>query len=72
MSQGKESKLMIVDWEIGQLYLNCLKKYSQEEALLKRYAKNISMMLAKKKDLYFFLGTTLEGHRRRFLYKSLY
>lgn len=60
---GKESTLMIEDWEIGQLYWNCLKGKSPSEAVdlvKKKYFNDF----AKSKDLYFFLGTTREWHQR--------
>ena len=33
--------------------------------LLKRLSKNIMMILQKKKNLHFFLGTTLKWHQKR-------
>ena len=61
---GKKSKLMIEDWEIGQLYLNCLKKYNAKEAIEKVRTKYIDDFVCTK-DLHLFLGTTWEWHRRR-------
>jgi len=60
---GRESTLMVEDWEIGALYWNCLKKTegNENEALglvKKRYLEDFS-----KKDLFLFLGTTLKFHR---------
>lgn len=60
----KKSKLMIEDWEVGQLYWNCLKKYSADEAVQKVKEKYLEDF-AKTKDLYFFLGTTREWHIRK-------
>ncbi len=64
--EGRVSKLMIEDWEIGQLYLNCLKVANgdREVALLKVRQKYEVEFLANK-DIYFFLGTTKEWHTRR-------
>ena len=64
-SNCKQRKLMITDWEIGQLYWKCLKnhKYNEELALLDVKMKYYDDF-AKKKDLYLFLGTTLEFHGR--------
>ncbi|MDA0782724.1 MAG: hypothetical protein PQ612_09740 [Rickettsiales bacterium] len=62
--KGKSSTLMIEDWEIGQLYLNCVKKYGEQEALEKveqRYMEEFTT----KKDLYLFLGTTYKWHIRK-------
>jgi len=59
---GKESTLMIEDWEIGMLYWNCLKqtKGNESEALelvRKKYIDEFS-----NKDLFLFLGTTRQFH----------
>jgi hypothetical protein len=61
-SSGKESKLQILDWEIGQLYWNCLKSTQDDEqvALEKVRQKYFDEFL--KTDLHFFLGTTREYH----------
>lgn len=60
---GKESSLMIEDWEIGQLYWNCLKTSNPEDAVTKVREKYFDNF-AKTKDLFFFLGTTREWHQR--------
>ena len=59
---GKKSKLMIEDWEIGMLYLNCLKSSNGDEkvAIAKVRKKYYEEFL--KRDIYFFLGTTLKHH----------
>jgi hypothetical protein len=61
---GAESKLMIEDWEIGQLYWNCLKRYGKDEAVDKVRQKYINDFV-RTKDLYLFLGTTYEWHIRK-------
>ncbi|GEM66259.1 hypothetical protein SF1_42410 [Sphingobacterium faecium NBRC 15299] len=61
--QGRKSRLMIEDWEIGQLYFNCLKKGDKKTALEKVREKYWSFF--KGRDIYFFLGTTMQWHRRR-------
>jgi hypothetical protein len=60
-----ERTMMIEDWEIGQLFWNCLKRYDGHDAeakacedVRKKYYDNF----AKTKDLYLFLGTTREFH----------
>lgn len=60
---GRESTLMIEDWETGQLYWNCLNKHNKDEAkacadVKKKYYDDF----AKTKDLYFYLGTTRNFH----------
>jgi hypothetical protein len=59
----KERKLMIEDWELGQLYWNCLKKANGDEinACRKVKQKYFDWML-KQRELYFFLGTTKRFH----------
>lgn len=56
---GKQSKMMIEDWEIGQLYWNCLSRHEGNEAkavedVMKKYFDDF----AKTKDLHLFLGTS--------------
>ena len=60
---GIERTMMIEDWEIGQLYWNCLKRHERNEVMAcedvkKKYFDDF----AKTKDLYLFLGTTREFH----------
>lgn len=59
---GRESTLMIEDWEIGMLYLKCLEQAGGDEqvAVHKVAQKYYDSFL--KKDLHFFLGTTLKHH----------
>ena len=62
---GKQSKLMNEDWEVGALYWNCLAKNTgDEEAACADVKKKYWDDFAKTKDLYFFLGTTLAHHLR--------
>lgn len=62
-NQGTESKMMIEDWEIGQLYWNCLARHEGNEAkavadVKKKYFDDF----AKNKDLHLFLGTSQLHH----------
>ncbi|MDR0676903.1 MAG: hypothetical protein LBF97_07705 [Elusimicrobiota bacterium] len=61
---GKESTLQIIDWEIGQLYLNLLKKYKNKQeaknGVIKKYKDEFF-----KKDIYLFLGTIYKQHIRK-------
>jgi hypothetical protein len=63
-STGKSHTLKIFDWEIGQLYWNCLKRadYNKNIAVEKARQKYFDDFL--KKDIYLFLGTTHEWHNR--------
>jgi len=54
---------MIEDWEIGMLYWNCLRQSNGDEKqannlVRKKYWDDFCM----KKDIHFFLGTTLQYH----------
>lgn len=62
---GKKSTLMIEDWEIGELYWNCLKKYGDEQMAVEKVKEKYFDNFAKKTDLHFFLGTTLKNHREK-------
>lgn len=58
---GKKSNLIILDWELAQLYRNCVKNYGVEKAPIKVKEKYFDNF-AKTKDLYFFLGTSKKNH----------
>lgn len=58
---GRESTLMIEDWEIGQLYWNCLKGTDRPTAIGKVREKYLDEF-ATKHDLHLFLGTTRRWH----------
>ncbi len=64
--EGRSSRLMIEDWEIGQLYWNCLQaaNYDEKTAINKVKLK-YDVEFRLEKDIYLFLGTTKEWHRRR-------
>lgn len=60
---GKQSKMMIEDWEIGQLYWNCLSRHENNESkavgdVKKKYFDDF----ARTKDLHLFLGTSQLHH----------
>lgn len=60
---GKTRKLLIEDWELGMLYLNCLKKANGDEIIACNKVKEKYFdEFVKKCDLYFFLGTTKKHH----------
>lgn len=63
-AKGKKSRMMIEDWEIGQLYWNCLKRKGTEEKALEDVVKKYRDDFIAKKDLAFFLGTTRVHHFR--------
>ncbi|MCZ2355362.1 MAG: hypothetical protein LC115_01530 [Bacteroidia bacterium] len=62
-NQGKQSKLMIEDWEIGGLYWKCLAKHEGNEAkAVEDVKKKYFDDFAKTKDLHLFLGTSQLHH----------
>jgi hypothetical protein len=64
--QGRISRLMIEDWEIGQLYWNCLRDAQNDEQIaLQKVKLKYDVEFRIKKDIFLFLGTTKEWHRRR-------
>jgi hypothetical protein len=62
-NQRKQSKLMIEDWEIGQLYWNCLAQHEGNEVkAVEDVKKKYFDDFAKTKDLHLFLGTSQVHH----------
>lgn len=60
---GKQSKMMIEDWEIGQLYWRQLAKYEDNESrAIEDVKKKYFDDFAKTKDLHLFLGTSQIHH----------
>jgi hypothetical protein len=68
LTEGDNSprKLKIEDWEIGALFWNCLERTDgDEESANELVRKKYYDEFVKKKDLYLFVGTTLEHHKKR-------
>lgn len=66
--RGRESKLMISDWEIGALYWNCLKSSQgdEDEAIRKVKMKYWDeFALSGRVTPVLILGTTLEHHNKK-------
>ena len=60
---GKESNMMIEDWETGQLFWNCLARHEgDEQKAIEDVRKKYFDDFAMTKDLYFYLGTTQKNH----------
>lgn len=66
LSEGDDQprKMMIEDWEIGALFWNCLIKRTDgdEAAANELVRKKYFDEFLEKKDVYLFLGTTLQHH----------
>ncbi len=60
--EGKESTLMVEDWEIGMLYFNCLHAANgnEQKALANVRKKYFEQFISQ--DIHFILGTTLKNH----------
>lgn len=62
-NEGRESNMMIEDWETGQLFWNCLAKHEgNEQKAIEDVRKKYFHDFAMTKDLYFYLGTTKSNH----------
>ena len=60
---GKESTMMIEDWEIGMLYRHCVEQEKgAEERAVELVRKKYFDEFTREKDIYFFIGTTKEFH----------
>lgn len=57
----KKHTLRIIDWEIGQLYLNTHRKYSNTKTVIEK-VKQKYIDIAQNKDVYFFLVTSYQHH----------
>lgn len=60
---GRQSKMMIEDWEIGALYWRRLAYYEGNEKYATEYVRKVYFDdFAKTKDLHLFLGTAQLHH----------
>ena len=57
-SNGQERKVMIEDWELGQLFWNCLKSANGDENIACKKVKEKYLDEFSEKDLHFYMGTT--------------
>lgn len=65
---GRSARLMIEDWEIGQLFWNCMRDVqNDEQKAVEKVKIKYDVEFRLEKEIYFFLGTTKEWHRRRSL-----
>lgn len=63
--EGRESTLMIEDWEIEELYFNCLRVYGSESVACQKVKEKYFDTYTTKHDVYLFLGTQYQHHIRR-------
>tara|TARA_R110000868_G_scaffold410732_2_gene700044 strand:- start:248 stop:1063 length:816 start_codon:yes stop_codon:yes gene_type:complete len=63
--EGASSKLMIEDWEVFELYKNCFNRTLNQKKAIELVKKKYYDEFINKNDIYLFLGTTMQWHRRR-------
>lgn len=62
----KLSKMMIEDWEIGELFWKCLRSANGDESVaIDKVKEKYFDTFPNKNDVHFFLGTTKQWHTRR-------
>ena len=59
---GRQSTMMIEDWETGQLFWNCLNRTGDEVKACELVRQKYIDDFAQTKDLHLFLGTTKRFH----------
>jgi len=59
---GQSSEMQILDWEIGALYSNCLRKALYDESIALQKVREKYMDAFLQTDIHLFLGTTLQFH----------
>jgi hypothetical protein len=59
---GRQSTMMIEDWEIGMLFFNCLRRANGDESMAVSKVKEKYFDYFITRDLHFFLGTTKQFH----------
>ena len=63
--EGVSSKLMIEEWEVFELYKNCLKRTGSQKKAIEQVKNKYFDVFTTKNDIYLFLGTTKQWHMRR-------
>ena len=62
--KGKESRMRILDWEIGMLFWKCLDRANGNETIALEKVRHRYEREFFARDLHLFLGTTYEWHSR--------
>lgn len=60
---GRQSELVVLDWEVGALYWNCLRVARGDESEALRKVRQKYFDSFTKTDLHFFIGTTQQFHQ---------
>ena len=61
-ADGKKSELRILDWEAGQLFLNCRNAAGGDEQVALKKVREKYIDQFRSTDLHLFLGTTQQYH----------
>jgi len=61
-ADGRESELQVLDWEVGQLYWNCLRSTPNSERAALEKVRQKYLEEFSHRDLHFFLGTLQQFH----------
>lgn len=64
-TEGRISRLQIIDWEIGELTRKLLTHYGNNYKLIKDILRHKYFTAMQKRDVYLFLGTSREWHIRK-------
>lgn len=60
---GRHSELVVLDWEVGALYWNCLRAADGDDAQALRKVRQKYFDAFTKTDLHFCIGTTQQFHQ---------
>lgn len=63
-NEERQSKMRILEWQLGALYRNCIRSTRGDEAQALAKVKQKYFDQFVKTDLHLFLGTTLAWHKR--------
>ncbi len=61
-ADSRTSEMQVLDWEVGQLFWNCMRQYGNDESIALAKVRERYYDDFTKKDLHFFLGTTYQFH----------
>ena len=64
MTSGRSSELQVLDWEVGALYWNCLRRNNGDESTALKQIRQKYLDAFSTTDLHFYLGTTQQFHLR--------
>ena len=63
-ADGRQSRMRVLEWQLGALYRNCLQLTKGDEAKALEKVRQKYFDQFRETDLHLFLGTTLAWHKR--------